>query len=186
MSENVIFALQSISVHISKLGKIVFLLAFIRNSGWRTCFWETILSQCRLLRSAPLTSTHMNPQLCFILKSETRKTLFIDAVWTSASLSLSLSLPSVLSCSLSTTPSPASGEAHRALEEIQDLRRGEDEDTSAHRSTTMQALGVPSLLLWLMLGHSCADGGKGRSVKKRKEAGETDEQLNCSRLSCTT
>lgn len=85
---------------------------------------------------------------------------------------------------------PGSWEHPRALEEIQDLRGGEDEEISPHSSTTMQILGVSFLLFWLIWGHSCALGGKGRHVKKEKGGKTINLASNCSsafsRLSCTT
>lgn len=98
-------------------------------------------------------------------------------------LSLSLCLPCSAVVSrpyrLSLTRS-GSWEHPRALEEIQDLRGGEDEEISPHRSTTMQILGVSFLLFWLIWGHSCALGGKGRHIKKRKRWKKINLASNCS------
>lgn len=88
------------------------------------------------------------------------------------SLSLSLSFLTVLSECLSTrrpaVARPASWKHPRARELLQDLR--EEERTGRHHlhgSTTMQTLGLPFLLFWLVWGHSCALGGKGKSEKKK-------------------
>lgn len=46
-----------------------------------------------------------------------------------------------------------------------------------HGSTNMHTLGVPFLLFWLIWGHSCAFGGKGRNKKEKKKIESVKKNL---------
>lgn len=96
--------------------------------------------------------------------------------WLNVSLSLSLSLSLCFKYPVSVSLPTDEPSRARPVENILALGRwsriSEENRTRRHHphsSTTMQILGVPFLLFWLIWGHSCALGGKGRNTKKEKD-----------------
>lgn len=103
----------------------------------------------------------------FILKARTAGNVVFDDGWTSPSLS-----HSALNTQWVSLYTPTSPHAHGQVGDVLALGRRDPgfqrriargSSTRARLPTTMKTLGVHFWLVWLIWGHSCALGGKGRN-----------------------
>lgn len=104
----------------------------------------------------------------FILKAQTAGNVVFDDGWTSPSLS-----HSALNTQWVSLYTPTSPHAHGQVGDVLALGRRDPgfqrriargSSTRARLPTTMKTLGVHFWLVWLIWGHSCALGGKGRNI----------------------